>query len=321
MSKVQRRSNTGGMVARRENKATLRAMLEAPETKAAMERVLPQHLTVDRMIGLAILATTQQPKLLECTPASVLQSVMQAAQLGLEINGSLGHAYLVPYNTKNGMLCQLIPGYRGMIYLAKLSGALNTAEARVVYDGELFEVDYGTTPRIVHRPRFDLPRTDDKIVAVYFVATLPDGTKQFEVMSREEVDRIRSRSKASGSGPWVSDFGEMARKTPTRRGIKYLPVSNPTEARKLAMALELDTRNEVGVVTGVVPEMDTEESLSAQVRDHTRERMASLKGRMGAASAAPEVEEAEWEEVEEEESRPARPAPDFADEDNEEPPY
>jgi phage RecT family recombinase len=287
-------------------------MLEAPETKAAMERVLPQHLTVDRMIGLAILATTQQPKLLECTPASVLQSVMQAAQLGLEINGSLGHAYLVPY----GNVCQLIPGYRGMIYLAKLSGALNTAEARLVYDGELFEVDYGTTPRIIHRPRFDLPRTDDKIVAVYVVATLPDGTTQFEVMSREEVDRIRARSRASGSGPWVSDFGEMARKTPTRRGIKYLPVSNPTEARKLAMALELDNRNEVGVVTGVVPEMDTEESLSAQVRDHTRERMEALKGRMGAASA-PEVDEAEWEEVEE----PVPAGPEFADDDSDEPPF
>lgn len=318
MSQVQRRGNrqqgSGGAVARRENKATLRSMLEAPETKAAMERVLPRHLTVDRMIGLAILATTQQPKLLECTPASVLQSVMQASQLGLEINGTLGHAYLVPY----GRVCQLIPGYRGMIYLAKLSGALTAAEARVVYDGELFEVDYGTAPRIIHRPRFDLPRADDNISAAYFVATLPDGGKQFEVMSRDEIDRIRARSKASGSGPWVTDFGEMARKTPTRRAIKYLPVSNPEEARKLAMALELDTRNEVGVVTGIVPEMDSEESLSAQVRDHTRERMETLKGRMGAASA-PDIEEAEWEEVEQPESNQAGPK--FADDFDDEPPY
>lgn len=321
MSKVQRRSNrkqgSGGAVTRRASRDTLRSVLEAPEARAAMERVLPRHLTVDRMIGLTILATTQQPKLLECTPASVLQSVMQAAQLGLEVNGTLGHAYLVPY----GRTCQLIPGYRGMIYLAKLSGALVSAESRLVYDGELFEVDYGTSPRIVHRPRFDIPRTDDDIVAVYFVATLPDGSKQFEVMSREEVNRIRARSRASGSGPWVTDFGEMARKTPTRRGIKYLPISNPEEARKLAMALELDTRNEVGVVSGIVPEMDSEESLSAQVRDHTRERMEKLKSRMAADPA--EVEEAEWEGVgpESTEPEPVHTGPEFADDYDDEPPY
>lgn len=262
----------------RSNKATLRSLLEAPETRAAMERVLPKYLTVDRMIGLAMLAVVQQPKLLQCRPQSVLQAIMQAAQLGLEVNGPLGHAYLVPY----GDICQLIPGYRGLIYLAKNSGAIAAGEARLVYEGETFDVEYGTDPKIVHRPRWDIERIDDAIVAAYFVARLPDGTRQFEVMSREEIERIRSRSKAKDDGPWKTDFGEMARKTPTRRGLKYLPISNPEEGRKLAMALELDNRFESGEVSGVLPELDSEQSINAAVRDRTRDRMGALKERIGA---------------------------------------
>jgi len=276
-------SNGNGKSLVQSNKATLRSLLEAPETRAAMERVLPKYLTVDRMIGLAMLAVTQQPKLLECRPQSVLQSIMQAAQLGLEVNGPLGHAYLVPYNTReHGMLCQLIPGYRGLIYLAKNSGAIAAGEARLVYEGELFDVDYGTEPRILHKPRFDIERTDNRIVAAYFVARLPDGERQFEVMSRDEIERIRSRSKAKDGGPWSTDFGEMARKTATRRGLKYLPISNPEEGRKLAMALELDNRFESGEVSGVLPELDSEESINAAVRDRTRDRIATLRERIGA---------------------------------------
>lgn len=276
-------SNGNGKSLVRSNKATLRSLLEAPETRAAMERVLPKYLTVDRMIGLAMLAVVQQPKLLQCRPQSVLQAIMQAAQLGLEVNGPLGHAYLVPYNTReHGMLCQLIPGYRGLIYLAKNSGAIAAGEARLVYEGETFDVEYGTDPKIVHRPRWDIERIDDAIVAAYFVARLPDGTRQFEVMSRAEIERIRQRSRAKDEGPWKTDFGEMARKTPTRRGLKYLPISNPEEGRKLAMALELDNRFESGEMSGVLPELDSEQSINAAVRARTRDRMGALKERIGA---------------------------------------
>lgn len=271
-------SNGNGKSLVQSNKATLRSLLEAPETRAAMERVLPKYLTVDRMIGLAMLAVTQQPKLLECRPQSVLQAIMQAAQLGLEVNGPLGHAYLVPYAN----ICQLIPGYRGLIYLAKRSGAIAAGEARLVYEGETFDVEYGTDPKIVHRPRWDIERIDDAIVAAYFVARLPDGTRQFEVMSRAEIERIRQRSRAKDEGPWKTDFGEMARKTPTRRGLKYLPISNPEEGRKLAMALELDNRFESGEMSGVLPELDSEESINAAVRERTRDRIATLRERIGA---------------------------------------
>jgi hypothetical protein len=44
------------------------------------------------------------------------------------------------------------------------------------------------------------------------------------VMTKDEVDAIRKRSKASGSGPWVTDYNEMAKKTVVRRASKKWPL-------------------------------------------------------------------------------------------------
>jgi recombination protein RecT len=44
-------------------------------------------------------------------------------------------------------------------------------------------------------------------------------------MTKDEVDAIRKRSRSGSSGPWVTDYGEMAKKTSLRRLCKLLPLS------------------------------------------------------------------------------------------------
>jgi recombination protein RecT len=44
-------------------------------------------------------------------------------------------------------------------------------------------------------------------------------------MTRGQLEAIRRRSKASGSGPWVTYTEEMFRKTVLRRLAKWLPLS------------------------------------------------------------------------------------------------
>ena len=77
--------------------------------------------------------------------------------------------------------------------------------------------------------------------AVYAVAFFNDGSTQFEVMVKAEVEAIRKRSRAYGSGPWVSDFEEMAKKTVVRRLSKYLP-----QSPEMARALEIQAMAEDG---------------------------------------------------------------------------
>lgn len=250
-------------------KATVKDLLE--RAKPAFEAVLPKHLNAERMVKLVLLATTKTPKLLECDPKTLLSAVMQAAQLGLEINSALGSAYLVPF----GNQVQLIPGYRGLIDLARRSGNILFIEARVAYKDEVFLVEQGTAPGISHRPSLG-EKKDDEIVAVYAVALVKGAPRpQFEVMSREQVDAVRARSRAAKDGPWVTDFPEMARKTVVKRLCKYLPLSP-----ELAAAIELDTRAETGEVGSISEVIDSDESLNQTVADRTREKAEDLKAKL-----------------------------------------
>lgn len=241
MSTEIQKSNGNGNAAEKRGGGDPQNMLKAylEKMKPAMAAVLPKHVTPDRITKVVLSATSRQPGLLECTIESIARSVMQASELGLEIGGLLGEAYLVPYkNNKNGKWikeAQCITGYRGLLKLARNSGLLVSLCANIVYANDEFEADLATAT-VSHRVRASMFTGDrGELVGVYAFAVLKDGGKQLEVMSKGQVDLVRARSKASGSGPWVTDYEQMTRKTVIRRISNYLPLSP-----ELQRALEHD---------------------------------------------------------------------------------
>lgn len=201
----------------------------------------------DRFLKIALQAITRSPSLLDCTPASFVLALRDAAELGLEPSGLMGSAYLVPYrNKKSGkMEAQLIPGYRGLIDLARRSGEVRTVEAHVVRERDEFSFGYGSDQYLHHVPYLNMTGAEDdegkpldagEYVAAYAFARLASGEVQFDVMDVPELDKIRAQSKAADKGPWATHWAEMARKTPTRRLLKYLPLS----VVALTRALELE---------------------------------------------------------------------------------
>lgn len=214
----------------------LRQDLQAEVKK--LKAVLPESMSVARFCLLVDRAAVNAPALMEprCR-ASFLNAVHQAAEIGLEPNSPLQHGWLIPY----GSQVQFQIGYKGYIYLALLSGEVISLRAHVVYATDLFRVTYGLQPDIQHEPDFTGPRTDDAITFAYAVATLKNGSRQFEVMTRAEVDKIKagSRAASSGSSPWQSHFAEMAKKTAVRRLAKYLPLSS----ERWSKALEVDDQD------------------------------------------------------------------------------
>lgn len=257
----------------------LRAELE--KIRPAMEAVLPRHVTAERMTKVVLSATARQPDLLKCTTASICRAVMQAAELGLEIGGLLGEAYLVPYNVKikeKGMperwekQAQCIPGYRGFIKLARQSGQMHSISARVVYGRDKFHVNLAEE-EIQHEPNFGAEREDADIVAVYAIARFKDQGRQIEVMTRPEVDKIRKRSKSADAGPWVTDYSEMARKTVVRRLCKYLPLS-PELARALEVEAEADEVDRAMTTGIMVTEVEHDKPRAKAIADRVRARSA-----------------------------------------------
>ncbi|WP_406944513.1 recombination protein RecT [Halobacillus sp. SY10] len=187
------------------------------------ERALPKHMDADRLGRIAMTTIRQNPKLLECSIPSLMGAVMQAAQLGLE-PGLIGHCYLVPFY--NGKMketdVQFIIGYKGMIDLARRSGHIESIYAHTVHENDEFEYELGLHQKLVHKPSTG-ERGD--MTFVYSVAHFKDGGYQFEVFSRNDVDKVKERSKAGKFGPWQTDYEEMAKKTVIRRMFKYLPIS------------------------------------------------------------------------------------------------
>lgn len=198
----------------------VRELIAGPYKKE-FARALPRHMKPDRFIRIALTAITKNPKLLQCTKASLMGCLLDLSQLGLEPDGRRAH--LIPYNDRknNTVVCTLIVDYKGLVELAMNAGDVANIHADVVCDEDVFVYDKGEV--VQHAIDFRKPR--GKMYAAYCIITMKDGTKKCEVMTKEDVDSIRGRSKAKDSGPWCTDYNEMAKKTVFRRASKWIKLS------------------------------------------------------------------------------------------------
>lgn len=217
--------------------------------KGEIARALPKHINPDRMARIALTAFRMNPKLGECDPRSVFAAVIQSSQLGLEV-GLMGEAHLVPF----GDQCQLIPGYTGLMKLARQSGLVQDIYAHEVRVNDKFTLKLGMDRSLEHEPLTGpggFPASDEErgeVAGFYAVAVFKDGSRTFVAMSRKEVEKIRDNSRGYQAAKrykkesvWDSDFTAMGLKTAIRRLCKYLPKSP-----ELAMALALDSVSERG---------------------------------------------------------------------------
>lgn len=199
----------------------IRGLIEGDQFKAQVAKALPKHLTPDRFIRVACTTLMRVPKLAECDKTSFFNALLSLSQLGLEPDGRRAH--LIPFNnTKRGCVeCQLIIDYKGLAELAMRSGTISSLHADVVCENDEFAYDRGQV--LKHVIDFRKPR--GAVYAVYSIARFKDATEKAEAMSVDEVEAIRNRSRAGNSGPWVTDWNEMAKKTVFRRLSKWLPLS------------------------------------------------------------------------------------------------
>ncbi len=198
-----------------QSKKTVETLLQGPQFRDAITKCLPTHLSPDRFTRIALTAMTKTPKLRECTQESLFECLLQLSSLGLEPDGRRAH--LIPYGTK----CTLIIDWKGLAELAMRSGFVSSLHADVVCENDDFEYDRGQ----VIRHKVDLKEARGKVYAAYAIARFKDGTEKADAMGQDEIEAIRKRSRSGSSGPWVTDWNEMAKKTVFRRLSKWLPLS------------------------------------------------------------------------------------------------
>ncbi|SET40467.1 recombination protein RecT [Nitrosomonas marina] len=234
-----------------------------------IKSVISSNLTPEKMCRIALNELRSNPYLAKIAiqnPGSFVNSVIQASHLGLEIGGALGQAYLVPFKGE----IKMMPGYRGLISLARRSGEISSINAEIVYENDLFDLELGIDTKVKHKPCLSGDRGEPNLV--YMVAHFKDGGSHFEWMTVAEVMKIKARSSAVKSGketPWDTDRDEMIKKTIIRRGWKYLPMSIEMQS-----AEKIDTANESGKSVfiegdGVVIDESSGEIISEKSDDET----------------------------------------------------
>lgn len=214
------------------------AYLRRPEVQREIATALPKHITSERLARVVLTTIRLNPKLAECNMPSLMAAIMQSAALGLE-PGVLGHAYLVPY----GKEVQFQIGYKGLVELMMRTGRYEIIDAEVVRSKDVFVWKKGYEDKLEHEPNLN---EQGEVVAVYAFFKLLNGGRRSVVLSKADVEKVRKRSKAGGSGPWVTDWEEMAKKTALRRLSKIAPLSIEVqeafaedEAREFSGATEI----------------------------------------------------------------------------------
>jgi len=189
-------------------------------------------------ISFAIQAANSNDILAGCHPSSVAKAIFNLAITGLSLNPVKKLAYLIPKNIKGQWQAILMPSYQGLAHLIMQGGEIQKIVAHVVYEGDEFEYELGFDVHVKHVPK--LSATKKMVVAAYALAIDKNGAKYAEVMSKQELDEIKERSDSGkkNTGPWVSDYPEMCRKTCIRRIYKYLPKGANAEA--VGEAIKID---------------------------------------------------------------------------------
>lgn len=237
---------------------------------AAFRAVLPSTTDPERFARLVMTAVNQTPKLAQCFTTrqgrtSLLVAAMQAAALGLEPNTLAEEAWLLPSDNKgpDGVKrteARLEVGYKGYLKLARESKEILKVSARVVYEGDFFEYEYGTREQLVHRPAPADERGD--MVYAYAVAWPANGAEpQFEVLDELAVHKRRASSqswkntKSRPYSPWTTNTEAMWRKSAVKALAHYLPrtpkmsIATASDGAQLAMT-------EGGDITPVHPELE-----------------------------------------------------------------
>lgn len=227
--------------------ATIRDQIQSAEFKKAVAAVLGNVVSAERFVRVALTAMMRTPDLADCSQTSLFRALLDLSSYGLEPDGRRAH--LIPYrnnkkcacghemDTHKGnecskcgcrqrrtlIECQLIVDYKGLAELVRRSGEVSYMHADVVYSGDEWSYAYGTDSHLRHKP--NLGNRGDRRIAYYSYVKLKDGNEDFIVLSLADVEKVRKRSRAGDSGPWVTDFDEMGKKTAFRRHSKWLPLS------------------------------------------------------------------------------------------------
>ena len=247
--------------------------------------VVPKHIQEVVILNAVMNSVRKNPKLLDCTNGSMLSAIMCCAETGLIPDNPLQLCHLVPFKRQ----VIWIPGYRGLVELARRSGQISDVDTDVVCKNDTeFYYERGLNQDIVHKPNLHDRGEMTHVYAIMWYLN-NDIRPKFEVMSVEEVEAIRDASPGRDNVPWLKHFKEQARKTVLKRLMKAAPLSS-----QLALAINQDNLAETGSDLELHEAVaQLQEDVASQRTPATKKLTADLKKTAVETGAIPKTEETE----------------------------
>lgn len=275
--------------------ATFRAQVEKLRPEIA---ALCGKENVDRFVRVCLNAVQSTPAVLDADRKSLLLACLRAAQDRLMPDGR--EAVLNVYNTKVKaagqdvwiQMVQYLPMVGGLVKKLYESGHVTFVDAVAVRERDVFRYQRGDDPRIFHEPYVG-EEDPGKVIAAYLVAKLKNGEVKREVMSRRDIELVRSKSKSSDGMLWSEDGGfydQAAIKSVIKRAYKQLPssfdIDRAIEADNAAIGLasEADATSHATEELAALVDMRVEQRANAVPPVPTKETVAAP-----AASGASEL--------------------------------
>lgn len=219
----------------------------------------------------ASLVVASDNSLRNCSPESIVQSLVGVAMLDLSIDKTIGHCYLVPY----GSGVQLQIGYKGLIQLLYRAGWMVKAFPVFTCDEFEFEND-GWDNRVKFKQNIDERDEGDRdwcyknLRGVYVVARNAETKDEYSMfVNKQVIEKLRKvspnqKNSAQPTGIWKDWFVEMSIAKAVKRLAKVLPIGDS----RASLAISLDDKTDRGervnyektAETGVVIDVESMEA-------------------------------------------------------------
>ena len=178
-------------------------------------------------------------KLQECDPMTIWNAALTAATMNLSVDPNMGHAYIIPYNTREKgadgkdkwvKKAQFQMGYKGYKELARRSGAYKFLNVTDVRAGEIKRRNRLTGEMEFEFIEDDAVREAAEIIGYLSYIEYKDGTSYMCYMTVPELKAHAARysktyqndlKNGTKSSKWSDEesFGRMCEKTVTKLNL------------------------------------------------------------------------------------------------------
>jgi recombination protein RecT len=274
-------------IALRQATSSAVSQLQDEDFTRQVELAVPEGVSPRQLLRAAATAVLENPALADPKlRATLLQATLKCAQDGLLPDGR--DAAFVIYGGRDTKV-QYQPMIGGLRRIAADHGW--TIDTHVVYSNDEFDPDFDEN--VANFKRAPLTEERGEPIGAYSVGRHRDGQRMLEVMSVEEIEKVREVSKAKARGPWVDWWDQMAEKTVGRRLFKKLSL-DPKDSRIASVLQAMAEEDPVHTLYGPVRAELRDAPAAASSEDGQRDESAE-----GADSPADrsndEIEDGEYE--------------------------